>query len=347
MTPKTILFISTFSRSHQDIPYINDELIQHLETHGWSTVRASSKTNKLLFLLDVVWTIISKRNRYHLAEVDVFSGPAFIWAEVAVQLLRWLKKPVILVLHGGNLPLFSKRHPGRVKRLLSLASRVVTPSAYLFEHLHHIRPDITILPNPIQLENYTFHPRLTPSPRLLWLRAFHEIYNPSLAPRVLHELVARNPGIELTMVGPDKGDGSLQRMLAVADSLQVRDKLKLTGQVPRADVPQWLAGSDIFINTTNIDNTPVSIIEAMAAGMCIVSTNVGGIPCLLEHGVDSLLVLPDDPPAMANAIQKILNDPPLAQTLSTNARRKAEGFSWQVIYPMWETLISQVLQEAG
>ena len=68
---------------------------------------------------------------------------------------------------------------------------------------------------------------------------------------------------------------------------------------------------------------------------------------LLQDGVDALLVPPNAPPAMANAVQRILTDPQLAQKLSTNARRKAEGFSWQVVYPLWERLISQVLQEAG
>jgi glycosyltransferase involved in cell wall biosynthesis len=116
--------------------------------------------------------------------------------------------------------------------------------------------------------------------------------------------------------------------------------------VLRGDIPGWLDTADIFLNTTNIDNTPVSLIEAMAAGLCIVSTNVGGIPYLLEDGVDALLVPPGDPRAMANAIQRILTDPRLPQKLSSNARRKAEGFSWQVVYPMWENLISDLLLES-
>lgn len=345
MNPGTMLFIGTFFRNQQDILYVNDELIRHLEIDGWSTWHASQKKYKLLFLLDIVWTIISKRNRYQLAEVDVFSGPAFLWAEVAVNVLHWLKKPIILVLHGGNLPVFSQRYPNRMKKMLCLADRVVTPSAYLFEQLRKFRPDIKIIPNPINLENYTYRAREMPTPRLIWLRAFHEIYNPSLAPRVVHDLVALNPSIELTMVGPDKGDGSLQRMLAVAASLQIKDRIKVTGQVPRAEVPGLLDASDICINTTNVDNTPVSLIEAMAAGLCIVSTNVGGIPYLLDHGVDALLVPPDDPPAMAAAIQQILTNPHLAQTLSSNARRKAETFSWQVIFPLWKNLIAGLLKE--
>ena len=142
-------------------------------------------------------------------------------------------------------------------------------------------------------------------------------------------------------------DALLKRMLALADSLQVRDKIKVVGAVPRRDVPRWLNEGDIFINTTNIDNTPVSLIEAMASGMCIVSTYVGGIRYLLENYVNALLVPPDNPILMAFAVQQILDEPILPLTLSTYARHRAEGFSWQLIYPLWEKIISQVLQEAG
>ncbi len=62
--------------------------------------------------------------------------------------------------------------------------------------------------------------------------------------------------------------------------------------VEKSEVPAWLAKGDIFLNTTNVDNTPVSVIEAQAAGLCVVSTNVGGIPFLLENGKDALLVPP-------------------------------------------------------
>ena len=80
----------------------------------------------------------------------------------------------------------------------------------------------------------------------------------------------------------------------------------------------------------------------MAGGMCIVSTEVGGIPFLLEDGYDALLVPPDEPLAMARAIRRILTEPGLAQQLSFNARRKVEEFDWSKILPQWEDLLAGV-----
>jgi glycosyltransferase involved in cell wall biosynthesis len=101
-----------------------------------------------------------------------------------------------------------------------------------------------------------------------------------------------------------------------------------------------LNGADIFLNTTNVDNTPVSIMEAMASGLCIVSTNVGGISYLLEHERDALLVPPDDPEAMAGAVRRLLTEPELAARLSNNARRKAEEFDWATVLPKWKELLT-------
>src|SRR5262249_6851279 len=157
---------------------------------------------------------------------------------------------------------------------------------------------------------------------MVWLRAFHGIYNPSLALKLEASLVADFPDIRLAMIGPDKGDGSLQRLQQLAAELGLADRITLHGRVPKAEVPDWLNRGNVFLNTSNMDNTPVSVLEAMACGLCIVSTNVGGIPYLLEHEHDALLVPSGDPAAMATAVRRILTEPGLAERLSRNARQK-------------------------
>lgn len=343
MNRKSILLIGNYFQNQDGFRYLGDELAEKLIHQGWSVLITSRTQNKLLRLLDMLWTIALKREQYQAAQIDVFSGPAFTWAEASAWLLYILGKPFVLTLHGGNLPEFAKTHPNRVRRVLSLASKVVTPSKFLLESFIGIRPDIQIIPNPIEIERYTFRQRNSAEPKIIWLRAFHEIYNPSLAPRALAELAKKYPHIQLTMVGPDKGDGSLQRMSACAGSLNVKGKITITGPVARDQVPDWLSLNDIFINTTNIDNTPVSVIEAMACGLFIVSTNVGGIPYLLENGVDALLVAPDDPKAMADAVDRILSDHNLAYRISSNARKKAESFAWSQVFPQWEEVFNSLL----
>jgi glycosyltransferase involved in cell wall biosynthesis len=184
--------------------------------------------------------------------------------------------------------------------------------------------------------------RADPKPDLVWLRAFHAAYNPSLAPRVLSELRPHFPAARLVMVGPDKGDGSLARVRSIVDGWRLADAVSLLGPVHKTEIRTVLNRGDIFLNTTNFDNTPVSVVEAMACGLCVVSTNVGGIPYLLRDGHDALLVPPNDSPAMVAAVRRILTEPGLAERLSRNARSKAEGFDWSNILPQWEKLLAEV-----
>jgi glycosyltransferase involved in cell wall biosynthesis len=124
----------------------------------------------------------------------------------------------------------------------------------------------------------------------------------------------------------------------------VSNLISFPGQVPKEEVPLWLHKGDIFLNTTNVDNTPVSVIEAMACGLCIISTDVGGIPYLLQQEQDALLVPPDDADAMARAVHRILTEPGLAEHLSRQGRQKAEDFDWSVIMPKWEELLTIVAE---
>jgi glycosyltransferase involved in cell wall biosynthesis len=156
-------------------------------------------------------------------------------------------------------------------------------------------------------------------------------------------LAGEFPDIHLTMIGPDKGDGSAQAAWRTARELKIEDRVNFKGAVPKPEVPEWLNRGDIFLNTTNVDNMPVSMLEAMACGLCVVSTNVGGIPYLVNHQQDALLVPPDDAEPMASAVKRILTEPELAVSLSKHGRLKTEQLDWAVVIKRWERVLSDVL----
>jgi glycosyltransferase involved in cell wall biosynthesis len=341
---KSILLIGNFLSPTAGVRSPCEELSELLSRAGWQVLTASLKPKRLPRLADMIATVWLQRKNYEVAQVEVYSGPAFFWAEAVCRTLRLAGKPYILTLHGGDLPAFSRRWPGRVRRLLSKATRVTTPSNYLRNEMGTFRQDLQLIPNFLDLKAYQFRERTRPRPRLMWLRAFHNIYNPQLAPRVLALLISEFPEMELIMLGPDKRDGSLASTQQVARKLGVEDKITIAGQVPKSQVPFRISQGDIFLNTTNVDNTPVSVLEAMATGLCVVSTKVGGIPYLLEHESDALLVPPDDPKAMAGAVRRLLLDSSLAARLSRQGRRKAEQWDTEVILPRWETLLAGVAE---
>ena len=335
----SVLVIGNFLSSSVGTRGVCEDLSVRLRELGWSVLTASSRRHRLARLWDMVATTWRLRRRYHVAQVDVFSGPAFLWAEAVCFTLRRAGKPYVLTLHGGSLPDYAERWPGRVRRLLSSAAAVTVPSPYLFHRMCAHRENLYLLPNPLDVGAFQFRLRKDARPRLIWVRAFHHLYNPAMASRVVAALAREFTEIRLTMIGPDKGDGSLQATQELARKLGVAGNIEWPGAVPNADIPKWLDQHDIFLNTTNADNTPVSVLEAMASGLCIVSTNVGGIPYLLDSEGEALLTPADDPAAMAATVRRILSEPPLAERLSHHARQKAERFDWAAILPQWDTVL--------
>lgn len=320
-------------------------LSERLANAGWTVITTSDKENQLLRLLDMLCTVIKGRKKYALAQIDVFSGLAFTYAEFCVSLLRLLKKPIILTLHGGRLPEFAQKFPRRVNHLLKSVEVVVTPSPFLQQSLQIFCASICFIPNPVDLSSSIYRQRSKPIPNLIWVRAFHEIYNPSLAIQVINELKDEFPEIRLTMVGPIKSKSSKNQMMELSVDLMVNDRLVVIPGVANSEIPYLLDQSDIFINTSNYDTAPRSLIEAMANGLCIVTTNVGGIPWLVEDQEEALLVPPNDPKAMAAAVKRILTEPGLAAKLSVNARSRAEKLDWSGILPQWETLFIEVIEQ--
>lgn len=341
-----LLFVGNYLSSEHGSYPISMEIANRLEALGWHVIRTSGKKGRLLRLMDMLLTTYRCRSQYQAAHIDLFSGPAFLWAEAVCFLLRALDKPYILTLHGGGLPRFARRQPRRVSYLLNSAAALSAPSEYLQRALQAgCNIAIRMIPNPLDLNAYHYRQRDEAKPRLVWLRAYHEVYNPLLALQVVHQLKSAFPTVHLLMIGPDKQDGTCQMLQQYIRQMGLLAQVEMFGAVSKQDVPAWLNKGDVFLNTTNVDNTPVTVIEAMATGLCVISTNVGGIPDLLADEVDALLVPPRDPVAMAQAVTCLLTDKKLAGRLSRNARQTARSFDWSIVLPQWESLFHDLVRD--
>ena len=340
---RTIYIAGNFLSSRVGVRGAGEDLAEKLRANGWKVITASSHPGRLKRVLDLLWTAWSRRKSYQIAAVEVYSDHAFRWAELLCIVLRALKKPYVLTLHGGKLPEFAQMNPSRFRNLLFSANAITTPSKYLLQQFATNHKNILYLPNGLDLNNYPYPHRTIAHPKLIWLRAFHQIYNPKLAIEMLNKLVVEYPDAHLTMIGPDKGDGSLPEVRQIIEKYDFNSRVSLTGAIPKSQVGQYLSESEIFLNTTNYESFGVSVMEAAACGLCIVTTNAGELPLLWENGVDAIIVPMNDSKAMADAVIRILTEPGLAQKLSTNARKKAENFDWSVILPQWEALFDRVL----
>lgn len=334
------LVLGNFFGGAGGTPQVCEELSRRLQAKGWHVLTSSSYRNRPLRLLDMTTSVWRCRNQYDVAHLDVFSGKAFLWAQAAAEVLQLCRKPYVVSLRGGALPDFAARSPRSVERLLSRAAAVTAPSAFLARRFRATRPDIQELSNPLDLSRYRFRLRRPIAPRIVWLRSFHEVYDPSAAIDVLRIVLAERPDAKLVMVGPDRQDGSLARAQERCRRFGLNAHVEFAGAIAKTDVPGVLDQADLFLNTSLIDNTPVSVMEAMACGLPIVTSNVGGIPDLLLDDCDALLFAPGDVAGMAQGILRLAKEPGLAERLVRHAREKARSFDWSIALPAWQRLLA-------
>lgn len=348
-----VLIVGTHLSKHGGHRTPSEELCDHLRRAGKvEVVSCSDRPHAATRLVHTVFTILRRWGRLDVAIIDVFSGRAFALAELSGFLARRCGAKTVFTLHGGGLPDLARRSPRRVDRLLRSADRVTSPSAFLAERFAGTGK-ITIIPNPIDLGRFrTVSEAALPSrpsgdaPHLVWLRAFHAIYRPWDAVEVLHRVVSVHETARLTLIGADKGDGSLQRVHETAERLGVTERVRVVLDLPHEDVPGALREADVFLNTTTIDNTPLSVLEALAAGVPVVTTDVGGIPHLVEHDRSALLSPVADPDSMAKYTIRLIEDPACAERLRREGATIAAAHDVCQVFPRWETLVQQ-LTESG
>lgn len=329
---KNILYIGN-QLKHDKVTITSvDTLGVFLKKEGFGMRTSSGKRNKFLRFLDMCFAVFRYRKVTDIVLIDTYSTKNFYYAIAVAWCCKRINKSYIPILRGGNLPTRLKNDRWKSKFLFRDAFINVSPSTFLKEQfLKFGFENVVCIPNTIELKAYPFYERSV-EPNLLWVRSFSKIYNPLLAVQVLEKLNVRYPDATLCMVGPEK-DGSLAECKKYASEKDL--KVEFTGKLSKAEWFQLSKKYSIFINTTNFDNTPVSVIEAMALGLPVVSTNVGGIPYLLSHQEDGLLVKPNDVDLFVKSISHIIDNPKLVAKMICNARLKAESFDWEKVKHQW------------
>jgi len=325
--------LSNHGRSKSVLETLEPLLGEFCEVKTYSNVR-----NQYLRFLDMLYHFFKEGLRSDIIMIDVYSTKNFYFAYMLGWLSSIYKKPYILFLHGGNLPLRYNNSKRKVDQVFKRAKAIVAPSNYLKSFFESKGFSVELIPNIIDIKKFPFQRREFTQPRLFYIRGFGKMYNPQMTVRVVMELRDEYPGIQLTMIGSDI-DGSLQETQKLIDDLKLGAHIKILGKKNQEEWIELSKQYNIMLSNPLIDNTPVSIIEGMALGLLIISTDVGGVSYLVSDNEDGMLVQSEDHKGMANAIREVINNPSLPIRLQENARKKAELFSWEHIRPKWENLL--------
>ncbi len=306
---------------------------------------SSRMKNKVLRIFDMWYAVWKNRSKADVVLIDTYSDSAFFYAKTCGKLCRVLNVPYIAFLHGGNLPKRFNSSPESSKKYLEGAQDIVSPSGYLKHAVDtHFGLDANIIPNYIDIENYPFKKvEDFSSINILWVRSFHQTYRPVMAVDLLSILRTKGFDARLTMIGPDK-DGSMEETRKRSAELGLDSYLTITGRLSKKDWIALAASHNVFLNTTSIDNTPVSVMEAMALGLPVITTKVGGIPHLFQDGKEGIMVPDATAERLADVVTSLSKSPQTVASLSVAARKKAEEWDWSVVRKRWMDLFFKYIK---
>jgi glycosyltransferase involved in cell wall biosynthesis len=275
--------------------------------------------------------------------MHVMANSGWAWHLLAVPAIRVASRrsvPVVVNYRGGLAREFLAKSARRIRADMRLASVVIVPSRFLQAVFaeHGIRA--RIIPNIVNLA--TFRPAPEPHPpgsHIVITRNLEPIYGIDLAIRAAALLRRDFPDLRISIAGTGPARESLERLV---EDLGLSGVVRFTGRLEVSEVAALYRDADIVLNASRADNTPNSLLEGAASGVPIVSTDVGGVPYLLEHQRTAWLVSPEDPTALAEGVATVLRSAPLRERLRENGLALARTCDWTVVRAQWLGLYAQL-----
>lgn len=294
----------------------------------------------LFRLIPYVARLWCAAGRSDLLHVMANSGWSWhLFAVPAVWVGRARRVPVVVNYRGGEAAGFLERSGKLVAATMRRASRLVVPSRFLEEVFGRHGMKAEVVPNVVDLD--VFFPGVPKvPPQIIVARNLEPIYDNATALRAFAIVRAALPLVRLVIAGTGP---EADRLRALASELRVDDAVEFAGRLEREAMATRLRESSVALNPSRIDNMPNSVLEAMASGVPVVSTNVGGVPYIVNDGETALLVPSSDPVCMAEAVLKLLRDADLAQRLRSAGLASVRAYTWTTVGPRW----AHVYRSAG
>jgi glycosyltransferase involved in cell wall biosynthesis len=289
-------------------------------------------------LLNQALYIPSLRRLRRVEAVHIFSasyGSFFLAPAPAIAVARLFGRRVVLNYHSGEADDHLRRDAAWLAPWLRRVDSLVVPSVFLRRVFERHGHRAQVIPNVVDLSRFASPPRPPGGTRLLSTRNLERIYGLDTVVRAFARLRELRPQTTLTLAGSGSQEGALRRL---AERLGV--EVTFTGQVEPSRMPALYRDADVLLNASVVDNQPLSILEAFASGLPVVTTATGDIASLVSDGDTGLLVPPGDDAAMARAVCRLWDDPAMAASLASQARDRAAAHSWQAVRPLWEAVLS-------
>ncbi len=315
------------------------EILQRkLRSEGHTADIFSTKASVLKRLL-LLRKLRKVARKYDVLHIHCCSGWGFLPAVVGVTVGRRLKKRVVLTYHGGGGERFFDKHFCLVRHFLMRTDANIVLSGFLAQTFQKHKLPYSIIPNIIELDESHFRERTSIPPNFICVRAHEPLYNIPCILRAFQKVLTELPEATLTLVGT----GSEHEVLmAIVKEMGLKNVI-FTGKVDNSKIYQYLDQADIFLSAPKVDNMPVSVLEAMNAGLLVISSNVGGVPYMVkdydlnddnddDDGCGTgLLFESDNDVELAKKMLWAIGNKTMTKTMTMAAHKAVQQYRWENI----------------
>ncbi len=313
-------------------------LYSKLKEEGYWIRKKSAIKNPYLRFIDTILGLSFYLHKIDIVFIQGFALRAFILEDLISRIVKIFNKESVLTIRGGAFIEFFDENNVWCNKVLNRVTHITTPSKYIINELNKRGVNkIKYIPNFISLEHFSYKPLSGyKTKKILWVRAFNDIYHPELAIETISQLKQIHENIHLTMIGPDMG--TLKKCKELICKLNLEKNISIIGQIPNKQLQKYYHSHAIYINTTRYESFGVALIEAAACGIPTVSTKVGEIP-FIRKDRDNILFSKDNSINFAENINELLNDETFAKRIAHKAKIATERYTWKNIKIKWSNLL--------
>lgn len=330
-----VLFVTNYKPNCGGISVQVDTLKCHLEGEGFE-VRVFSTKGSWLRRLFLWIPLFREMAAYDVIHAHGCSSWGFLPIVYAVILGRMRGRRVIVSYHGGGAGSFFARRRCWVRSVLMQADERTVMSGYLAEIFDQYKIPCRVISNVLDF-NGEYRQRSTIMPRYISVRSLEPLYRIQFVIEAFEEVVKQIPDASLTLLG----GGTLRQELEQYVHARKIPNVYFVGQVSNEEIPVYLNEADVMVSAPEIDNMPISLLEAFHAGVLVISSNVGGIPYMVEHGKTGYLFKREDKAKLVEYMLLAVWRPEISLQMIENARKQLTDYAWdsvrEKLLPLYKT----------
>lgn len=282
---------------------------------------------------------------------DIIHGQMIFPNGFLAVILGWLlKKPSITYVRGSDIYTRSglfKKTIGRF--VLKRSNRVIALTNDMKKEILKIvdRKDVIVVPNGIEISKFNLNRdncrrelNIQENKKIiLFVGRLIEIKGVEYLIRAMKEILKDIPDAKLMIIGDGENEKNLKNLSV---NLGVEEKIDFIGKVPNDKIPVYMKAADVFVLPSLSEGFPVTLLEAMAAGLPILATKVGGIPEIIKDEENGFLVQPANSSDIAKKVIDLLADKEKMEIMKQNNKEKAKNYDWDAIVKQLVTIYHDI-----